>query len=96
MTVTIDVTAKDIEKGYQGSCTACPVALAVMRHLKPGLFPSVGSAVRIHMFGDYVGHCRGFALTPLVAISFMGDFDAGIKVSPFSFTLDLPEEVLAA
>lgn len=79
----IEVTQEDIAKGISRSTCACPVALAVSRHL--GLnwvsFETVttlnGTKYRL----------------PSKAIEFVQFFDVGREVKPFSFQLEPSLEV---
>jgi len=78
--VKIEVTADDIKNGDKRTCVSCPVALALGRALGSyafagpiSLFPYSGSTLRID--------------TPDEVIQFMTNFDAGLPVQPFSFTI---------
>lgn len=41
MKIRIVVTKKDIIAGVQANCNECPVALAIKRRIKPGLYVEV-------------------------------------------------------
>lgn len=74
----IYVTQNDIKYGKAVSCRLCPIATAVCRRFAKG-FGSVmvgGSCVKIG---------RKFFALPKSARKFIGRFDRGETVKPFSF-----------
>jgi hypothetical protein len=76
----ISVTQKHIDEGNVGDCAACPIALALARAFE----------TRDVYAGTYSLCVENKCFsTPEVARNFMGDFDAGGPVSPFSFDLPL-------
>ncbi len=89
MIVTIEVTQADIDAGVREDCGLCPVARAVSRSTKQDV--SVYD-VCLTLWD------RGTRSTqiglPADVRQFVKMFDAGESVRPFSFTIDLPEEVL--
>ena len=86
--IRIKVTAGDIKRGVKGDGECCPVALATKRcarvldvHVSPNHF-DIGKWTSPDSFcGD----------TPTAVRNFVSDFDAGKKVKPFSFTIQMPE-----
>lgn len=88
--VTIHVTAGDIAAGSITSCENCPVAQAIMRTL--GL-PHVSVGLDDMDLGR---HVAVLVPTPARASHFMRLFDGGHKVEPFSFELDVPDELVPA
>lgn len=91
-TYNIDVTQGDIDKGEQGRCQICPVALAAKRSIK---FPVVVDGDDIFIYerciGVVVDRFKTSAKLPKNARDFIKLFDQlGPRfVSPFSFALDL-------
>lgn len=88
---TIEVTREDIEAGSPFHCEACPIALAISRHLLPGFHAAVG--------GLWIRIVQGFHVvarfdTPEQAFQFMKAFDRGLTDQPISFPLDIPAEFL--
>lgn len=80
-TVTIEVTEEDIKNGKPMSSCLCPLALAISR---------CAQVPRVFVF------CRQFEINwhksdlPSSAWHFYYDFDAGRKVKPFKFELQIP------
>jgi len=89
MNVTISVTQADIDDGRHRDCTSCPLALAVRRALPslPGL--SVGN------WGIFPDPRRDPIELPDTARIFVATFDADLPVEPFSFTIDVPAELVS-
>lgn len=84
MRVEISVTAEDIADGRRGSCTKCPIALAIRR-----LFPDAGSILTGPNHLRMLCRSRGWqACTPPIAVGFIEAFDRGLPVEPFTFTAD--------
>lgn len=86
MIKTINVIQRDIDRGEPAS-DRCPIARAIRRHLAKGTLVWVTGAPealidtrRIHL--------------PYDAMCFVYDFDRNRPVSPFTFTLNIPDEVL--
>lgn len=67
------VTAQDIEKGVPRDNHKCPVGLAVQRATA----------------GMYVGQRAQMQDLPLIATKLMWQFDAGMKVEPIEFPLEI-------
>lgn len=85
-TVKIDVTQADIDAGEKGDCGKCPIALAVDRAIPGAINISVGDDMIVfQLSGGYNGVLIGE--TPKVAVDFIGLFDEGCRVQPFSFDL---------
>jgi hypothetical protein len=84
-TVTVDVTAEDIATGGPWQPRYCPLALAIGR--------AVGGGEVIVGTVDVTLHYATWAIValPRQAILFERDFDAGLPVGPFRFTLRVPE-----
>lgn len=89
-TIEVNVTAEDIERGEQQSCNRCPVALALLRWLRPGLDVEIVTQARIL---DTGGAVHDFIL-PVEADEFIEQFDSNDGGAPFSFPLTLPGELL--
>lgn len=82
----ITITEYDIADGVKCECTSCPVARAVKR--ESPFFHAVGQ--------DGITFWKGseekeFSIPDEVR-TFIQDFDAGLRVLPFSFELDIPDE----
>ena len=92
MNLHVEVTAEDIAAGEKGHCQRCPIALAMLRC--PNVFSVVvGEEISVQTYDQdqwtepYVAEC------PSVASKFVGDFDSGDKVEPFSFDIELERDV---
>lgn len=88
MKVTVDVTRNHIQRGTRSNCGYCPIALAIKEIIKGPYDFSVRAA-------SICFTKRSYQL-PESAQNFICDFDAGWKVIPFSFELDIGEEYLKA
>jgi hypothetical protein len=88
MIVDVHVKDEDIRDGDQGSCSECPVALALSRAI-----PNAA----IHVFDDSViimpyDSDRRFSLNlPDNVCDFISSFDNDGDVWPFSFQLELDD-----
>jgi hypothetical protein len=82
----IKVTQADIDAGKPRKCGQCPLALALIRRLKP-VADTLTVAGKISYL-DTKGNHR-IAYTPDEAYNFWTDFDAGRPVKPFSFNLKI-------
>lgn len=87
----IEVTQSDIDHGERGSCTACPIAIALERHL--------GCHVTVQENDTEVAPpCAWIRIQrdgsqhqlPGSAESFIRRFDDGKSVAPFAFNLNIP------
>lgn len=88
----ISVTQGDIERGYQGSPSSCPIARAIRRHVG-----RENMDIMVRPCGLTGRWMAGYRLRQTVWIpeeagDFAHRFDNGDPVQPFSFTLDLPHE----
>jgi hypothetical protein len=83
-TIKVEVTQADIDKGVRHDPFGCPVALAVRRTIRRRA--AVGQSMLYVWFGEQQHDGR---LITAVA-EFVTFFDAGLPVSPFSFTLNVP------
>jgi hypothetical protein len=84
-TVTVEVTAEDIEQGMPGVTDACALALAIRRVTgEPFL-------VGAHGFGISEDEDDDDIALPVHVVEFRREYDRGNEVTPFSFTLELPE-----
>ena len=88
-TVTITVTQEHIDHGKQRVCDDCPIALAILEGV-PGLLnaevmnPDLGFVLLLDNDGGAVT-----LELPQVARDFICRFDAGLDVSPFTFTAEV-------
>jgi hypothetical protein len=74
----VRVTKKDICRGVMGSCTRCPVVLALNR----------ATGVEWHVIGSTASKAGGSQLClPHKARQFIRNFDSGRPVKPFSFMM---------
>lgn len=79
--IRVNVTQRDIERGVQNSGGRCPVARAMRRH-RPFRFASVnGLEAYVPWGGKYT--------LPLEVQEFVGAFDDGDPVEPFTFDLEV-------
>lgn len=84
---TVHVEACDIERGKPGSATSCPIARAVRRQHASKRGVSVGrDDVVVGSRGETRRHPAVYAL-PAKASRFVGRFDEGKPVRPFSFVM---------
>jgi hypothetical protein len=89
--VKITVTEEDIKTGEPCSATRCPVALAVRRSLKVKSVWTVSVATMIYVNLGPGGYYE--AVRPPEVHEFASRFDEGFPVEPFSFTLDLGDNL---
>lgn len=76
---TVRVTREDILLGIRNECYYCPVALALGRELDD-------ARAYIWLTGcDRKTRVRFEMRTPSIVFDWMGDFDLGRRVKPFSF-----------
>ena len=77
--MNIKVTQEHIDKGIRGKCRLCPIALAIK--------DEIGKIVMVNVFDvDIDGQVIRL---PTTAFDFVQRFDADLKVSPFTFELEL-------
>jgi hypothetical protein len=93
-TVTVEVTDKDIIHGERDSCRRCPISLAIQRRLRRGYSAWVGEW-DVDFWNELMVKEHRADLPP-DAIEFIEDFDNEDMVSPISFPLDIPDELLLA
>jgi hypothetical protein len=84
--VTVEVTSDDIANGVKGNCSRCPVALAIAR-LPRFSSHSVTVGLITAVTHDFAGRETNFIMAE-EASSFIGQFDAGKPVIPFTFTME--------
>lgn len=96
----IDVTPGDIRAGYHGSTRRSPIALAVLRHVPPGVgVIDSGEDITFRVKPSYA-HPKGKWIVsdlPGEACDFSRHFEASrygpcSRVEPFSFELPIPDE----
>jgi len=82
ITITINVTQRDIKRGKPFSGRECPVALALLRHFRD---------IDVGVYSCSVFHEYKWLLVkfPPKASKFILDFDANKHVEPFHFNLKL-------
>lgn len=91
MKTTINVTREHIKEGERGVCNHCPVALAIESVCAPRTSVSVSNRAVV-----LIGAAATIRKTlPYEVQDFIKDFDTFEKVRPFSFDLDIPDELLA-
>lgn len=84
--IRVRVTKFDIKHGTQSDCHSCPVARAVNRALKHRYCTEVsGYSVRVYTKHGYFRVER--YKSPTRVSTFIGKFDSGMTVKPFTFTL---------
>lgn len=87
-TVDVQVTQKDINDGRRRDCYECPIARALKRVLRPGVYVAV-------KFSEFcLNTCSNNYKLPREACDFIDKFDDRLEVFPFKFTVDIPEEHL--
>lgn len=99
MRLTVSVTQDHIDQGAPSEPEYCPVALALFEVLRvpegtPALRLSVGST-QVELSRDWPDERAADVELPDEAQAFITDFDDTGAVEPFSFELDVPDEVLA-
>lgn len=89
----IQVTQQHIRQGTEGNCRDCPTALAINDVLNEYYYTVVRpSSIYInHKTRMYIG--KEFD-TPEEVKEFVRYYDGGYDVTPFSFNLDIPSEML--
>lgn len=88
-TVKISVTAEHINAGEQRDCADCPVALAIKDTLHPLSIEITDDFIHFGLPGGRYSPVH----TPENVSYFVDKFDDGQPVQPFTFTLELPDEV---
>lgn len=90
MIVTVQVTAEDIRLGLPGECSRCPIAYALLRLLPEPIAWHAGP-MSLHVRNkdrELLSMC-----VPVEARDFMYSFDRGQPVDPFSFEVEMIEEL---
>lgn len=77
--ITVHVKQKHIKRGVYGSCSRCPIALAVKERIGRR---NVWAAPRCIQIGE-----KTFVTPPKSVDTFIKRFDNYLKVNPFSFKL---------
>lgn len=83
MKVEVNVTHCHIRCGMTGNFAYCPLVLAI-REALPGW--------RVEVFGNIAVLNNRAVRLPVECAIFVGRFDNGLSVEPFSFTFDTEEE----
>lgn len=86
----IQVKQEHIDKGVQGKCGSCPIALAINENLVDGVISNVRYS-RVDLVKNEVYLAEELWLPP-EASRFIRSFDNGEQVQPFSFELEIPAE----
>lgn len=90
MTVTVNVTQEDIDRGKPMDPSLCPVMYGVWR---AGLHPKIYAVGRSGFFGQHHDFKNPPLIAPVAAVrEFIDRFDDGKKVKPFSFEIEVPED----
>ncbi len=87
MKITIAVTQGDIDDGCRGNAVACPVARAAARIL---------DARHLSVRTKVLEFTEPLLLIPLpaAAVKFIRQFDSRAHVEPFSFDVNVPEDLM--
>ena len=80
----IEVKQSHIDEGVQGSCDACPIALAICEVIDPYHLAVNRSEISFSMKNNEQPKSFYF---PDNVFRFVSEFDRGIFVEPFSFEL---------
>lgn len=78
--IRVEVTQRDIDKGYANSCKSCPVALALRR---------VFHTAKVDVDSFFITIKGHHHMVTTDVLSFMSDFDRGLRVKPFTFFLEV-------
>lgn len=87
----VDVTQTEIDNGTPGMCGFCPVARALQRTTGFPWFVSERDAVPMTRLLDPTYTHR---LLPEAVSAWIRSYDAGERVQPFAFEIDLNEFLL--
>lgn len=80
--MVISVTEHDIKMGYPGWPGMCPIALAAKRAFKTDYLTVMSGSIYVE--AGYPGAPGEYKL-PDEAVYFIGKFDSGLVVEPFTF-----------
>lgn len=89
-TILVNVTAEDIARGVKSESSLCPIACALRKILLLGTRISVG-VDDVGLYGQ--PHFHGDIDLPDEAGEWVQQYDKGLPVSPFTFTLEIPDAV---
>jgi hypothetical protein len=97
ITIRVEVTAEDINRGEPESCKHCPIALAIDRALSAAGIESRSWVMgRTVSFGKDTRRPRPWACLPYEALVFVVRFDEGHDLMPIVFDLELPDDLSPA
>lgn len=83
MLLIIHVTQKNIDEGTKGSCSACPIALAIRDKIgDSNCTVDVANGIEFKYLG--LDYC---CILSTKLRAFMRCFDGGLAVEPFSYAL---------
>lgn len=95
MNITINVTQDHIEQGTRGNTHSCAIALAAYDAIGP-----LNSRFHLSSFEDLVIYeaysGQVFLSEPYHdgIMNWVSDFDSAVPVSPFSFSVEIPDDIL--
>lgn len=90
--LVVNVTQEDIDKGEAASCSSCPIALALRRIAPLARVYTDCVALAGELYSPKaILESHTFIRLPEEAMKFIQTFDFRNHVSPFSFTLQVPE-----
>lgn len=102
--IEVEVTAEDIKNGFRGSCSSCPVAIALFRCLKYIPYDNVShgiNSVRVEVMADIIKYYQPYPKlincveAPPEVAYFVDCFDTGVgEFGPFKFKVLAPEELI--
>jgi hypothetical protein len=88
--IDVTVTQEHIDKGMRNQCSICPVALA-FRDVNNMRDVLVGeSSCHVKLWHDQ--YFRNAATLPSVVSDRIRDFDSGLGMEPFEFSIEVPDE----
>lgn len=94
-TITVVVTQEDIEQGEKCDCEGCMIAIAVRRLLMLDLTIEVAPDVRmVHLMPHSIDIDNVTISLPEDAAQLAMLWDNEQEVAPFTFPLDIPDELL--
>ncbi len=89
MKYRVSVTNRHIKAGVFGSCSLCPVALALREALPDYAFAVGWGSFTVCVPGEELGENIARIETPLLARRFIKKFDSLNAVRPFSFYVEV-------
>ena len=87
MKVNFDVIQQDIDQGTRKVCETCPIALAAIR--SSVVNPVIFSTEIWYTIGKGLDRSRCKSPLPTEASRFIEDFDMGLPVKPFTFSIEV-------